>query len=671
MTFWSIVVQQCCAPTALVLLVSVLTTSSLPRSTCAPTTLSPTENITIPVPDGSSNHGNPNLLCTPTKWTDIATFFLANFVAHAATVKSLPGEPIVPATANVMIALLFPASGIIRALSAIWQYAVFAATPLKTAARARALCMVVRTRTWKPQTGDTSQLLGFNASDEFKNSVVHERGFEFLNLREAKTDDRPFWIKWTATNLLELELSLLEKLLTKLGAKREKSIRESKNASDKAEQKVPTLVVKSPGKESQLLYNPFFVPSVSILGRRGRQVHGVCQLPQGYALAIVPAETEISEISDAHCDVMRDIERRDEEKRQDERVNSSKQNNGVYGKEEQFGEKQNKRHWKSEVRGNKAHSASKLKRIFLDLGVMLLEQKQLEKDRMKTQGPASRVIQLSSKNDLAKGLIAIFQTLYAGATLYRSRGDQIERYGYAAFGITVSPYLIMSIVNLFSTFLTPDYPTLYMVRNHAMIEASKREGAKFEGIVGSIQSPCVAKEALGKITFESAEDGRMLLELGPGAASAGHIPSTSLPTKYVTEDPDLQPPWSRKAIERASLMIPSCSGFDAGRSEIRQSLERFCVGLASVAVTSISIVINGALSHFHHGHSTHAQRVWTMTWLAFGIAFGPLSLTFDSIQSASRYGFILYGAPAIGGFIVVGQMLMEYGHCVQLSGGIV
>jgi len=45
------------------------------------------ENITIVVPAGSRDHSNPKLLSTPTQWTDIATFFLANYVAHAATVK--------------------------------------------------------------------------------------------------------------------------------------------------------------------------------------------------------------------------------------------------------------------------------------------------------------------------------------------------------------------------------------------------------------------------------------------------------------------------------------------------------------------------------------------------------------------------------------------------------
>src|SRR2546423_328016 len=62
----------------------------LPRSSDAHLTL---ENITITVPNGTTDHGDPHLLCLPAKWSDIALFFFGNYLAHAATVKSLPGEP--------------------------------------------------------------------------------------------------------------------------------------------------------------------------------------------------------------------------------------------------------------------------------------------------------------------------------------------------------------------------------------------------------------------------------------------------------------------------------------------------------------------------------------------------------------------------------------------------
>lgn len=70
------------------------------------------QDITIVVPEGSSNHGDPNLLCTPSAWTDIITFYVGNYLAHAATVISLPGEPTFSTVKVALSALLFPTSGL-------------------------------------------------------------------------------------------------------------------------------------------------------------------------------------------------------------------------------------------------------------------------------------------------------------------------------------------------------------------------------------------------------------------------------------------------------------------------------------------------------------------------------------------------------------------------------
>ncbi len=186
-TFWKRILQRGYASTAFILFVSALTTL-IPRSTCAPTAPPPTENITFVVPAGSENHGNPKLLCTPTQWTDIVTFFFANFVAHAATVQSVPGEPVLSVTINIVVALIFPASGIIRALRAIYRFAVFAGTPLKTAARAKALCTVVRTSDWIPQTGDEVECLGLRTTERIDDAVLNDPDYQFLDWKEAKVN---------------------------------------------------------------------------------------------------------------------------------------------------------------------------------------------------------------------------------------------------------------------------------------------------------------------------------------------------------------------------------------------------------------------------------------------------------------------------------------------------
>ena len=112
------------------------------------------KNITITVPEGSSNHGDSSLLCTPAGWIDIITFYAGNYLAHAATVISLPGESTISTVKVGLSALLFPTSGMLRGISAVGSFATLAKTDLKKAARSGALCMVVRNDKWKPHVGD-------------------------------------------------------------------------------------------------------------------------------------------------------------------------------------------------------------------------------------------------------------------------------------------------------------------------------------------------------------------------------------------------------------------------------------------------------------------------------------------------------------------------------------
>jgi hypothetical protein len=104
---------------------------------------SPLSSSTVTLPPGASNHGNPNLVCVPTKWTDIAVFFLGNYLAHAATVIGQPGASFLDTTLDGIKALLIPVSGVNRGLNALFSRAIFASNDLQTAARAGALCEVI------------------------------------------------------------------------------------------------------------------------------------------------------------------------------------------------------------------------------------------------------------------------------------------------------------------------------------------------------------------------------------------------------------------------------------------------------------------------------------------------------------------------------------------------
>ena len=98
---------------------------------------------------------------------------------------------------------------------------------------------------------------------------------------------------------------------------------------------------------------------------------------------------------------------------------------------------------------------------------------------------------------------------------------------------------------------------------------------------------------------------------------------------------------------------------------------------------AIPYAIIGGLTHFHAGHSTKAQRVWTMGWLAFGTVWGHfvpgLNSSFAGPRSPWRVKSLLgrtamsiyvgafYSAFAFGGLVVVVQMLVAYGSCNSLT----
>lgn len=116
-------------------------------------------NITVQVPNSTTQHGNKHILCLPiTKeyWPSVAAviiFFATNYLAHAATVKSSPGDDTLLQACNAILALFFPMSGLLRALNAIARLPILARRDLERACKAGALCMVVRAPHWRPKLG--------------------------------------------------------------------------------------------------------------------------------------------------------------------------------------------------------------------------------------------------------------------------------------------------------------------------------------------------------------------------------------------------------------------------------------------------------------------------------------------------------------------------------------
>jgi hypothetical protein len=113
----------------------------------APNTL----NSTTPL----SDHGIKGLVCTPAQWSDLVLFFFANYIAHCVTIKFYPAETPKEMAIAIAGALLFPSSGLSRAIEAIRRRPRFRGIDmLERALISGALCMVVRSADWKPKPGE-------------------------------------------------------------------------------------------------------------------------------------------------------------------------------------------------------------------------------------------------------------------------------------------------------------------------------------------------------------------------------------------------------------------------------------------------------------------------------------------------------------------------------------
>lgn len=216
---------------------------------------------------------------------------------------------------------------------------------------------------------------------------------------------------------------------------------------------------------------------------------------------------------------------------------------------------------------------------------------------------------LAASFNVSRAIISLVQAIWAIITLYYSRGNQAERYGYAAFGLTVAPYAYMSIINLAATCITSSYRAIYMVRTSLMREAESK-GGKFVGEVADLD--------LGLIQVEGS-----------------------------------------------------------------QSLSRNVTMGIGLLLSFIPLIITSVLSRLQAGSSSTLQRGFTMAWLVTGIFGGILSykllsmLFFNKYDTPKYWNFLVgafifwvlipLGVPALGGFVIVGQMPKEYGICDSLS----
>lgn len=398
-------------------------------------------NFTIQVPEGTTNHGDPRLLCTPPTWRDYVAFFALNYFIHAATLPSVPGESRREVIFAVLNALFIPGFGVSRAMRRlVLRPALRRKRSLECAVAAGAICMVVSDKA-KIKTGQDN------------------------------------WANRTFQDSLD-----------------------------------------------------------SVECPPTRSVHGICKLPPGggYILCVVPHGAKIEPLDAATA-------------------------------------------------------------------------------------PTNQIFAPGHEYNIVKVLFSLVQAVAGSITVYRARGNQIQQYGYGAFGLSVVPYILMSVVNIIASFICPEFPTLYLVHSPDLDDA-REAGGQFDGMVGR------------------------LVPSEPG----------------LREDEKLEPEWFFQG-KRLSLSL-------------KLLFWLFLIGMP--------LIIVGGLSGFRAGEiSTVAQRGWLMSWLVVGslssvwiVLVATVNVRTPGLIRVNRWkllglivSVVLLWAPAVGGMVTVGLELHDYGICTRVD----
>ncbi|MCJ1343300.1 hypothetical protein MMC31_001493 [Peltigera leucophlebia] len=576
----------------------------------------------------AANHEDPKVHCEPTNWYDICWFIFANYILHALSVRSLPGENSYSSFVIKIGSLFIPFTGLRRGLCLIIRAATAADNDLQAAARARALCMVIRKPDWRPCAGDViegceldvhedvADNLGVNINTDSKN----------CNADNRKVDNRG----------------------------------SSNEIADVRDEKGLTLQLKDPYTDplrhgsmelmiKWLIETPHFrcwSPSASIVDHESFKIHGRCQLAEGYALSYVPGDMKV------HA-----------------RIPSSS--------------------------GNASTETSAQTR-------------------------------LACVHDFPRILFSLTQTISGAYALYKARGSQIERYGYAAFGLTVIPYIVISIINFIGSLLSSEYETIFLVHSSIMDEMIARGGFS-DGTVGSVcervedetHTPLLDREANidsrgSALKFEGSEDLLRCVNSSNHSFKIEPLSEKSTPKRWcfrwksryhglvqypvlarnptiTTKDTTLSQatspkpkaakqrrrrlwPWrkpSAPANDKVStISIPSHPPFTRLPPVRHQTSLNLLAIILFIMANATPYLVIGLLSGFKPNKSTSLQRNFTLTWLICGQSQGyglGESVEQQTRKKAALWGiliiFVCYGAYSVCGFFVVAQEMLEFGTC--------
>jgi len=291
----------------------------------------------------------------------------------------------------------------------------------------------------------------------------------------------------------------------------------------------------------------------------------------------------------------------------------------------------------------------------------------------------SATTNIAQSRDFVKVLVALFQVIYSSWTLYEARGNQIELYGPFSFSLTVAPYAVMSAINLMGGLLVPVYPTVFLVRSEVMDEVERRcGGGCFGGVVGSLQLAQNVNSLIlttGQVTDEDIDSALALcLEPLPALHNNSQV---SIPACARFERIDLRVGCLTLGREGPVPFVLSPN--DNFRKLFTITFSFLYRASALFGLIFIINIITFYMMIFLSGSHVRIsnQQLWILVWLTGGwgggLVFGLTTRDLWSHIDKPRRRMVnemilrmIFCAPAIGGLVVGGKMIKEYGDCRRL-----
>lgn len=260
-------------------------------------------------------------------------------------------------------------------------------------------------------------------------------------------------------------------------------------------------------------------------------------------------------------------------------------------------------------------------------------------------------------------------------TLKSTIGNQVERFGYAAYGLSVFPYALMSAVNVICSAIVGDFTSGYMLRTPILQEAERR-GAVFDGSIGRVRSLYAEPGYKGQSGFTAV--GMSIKPENPAVVNSRKIlvVRDGEKKKEFLFDPERYNTDIDTSFDISSITHDGQHDENEVKPyKKRHWLRYFAIALAFLITMLAPYAVIYFFSGFRKGQSTTAQRRWMMSWLVADQVSAAGTFVFwwiwqkhgNIIPIAVHYaGVAGLLVPAIGGLVTVGAMFLEdnqFGPC--------